>query len=250
MRLRKALLLALAVVLCALALAAPAQATIYSGRIYAKGWVSYSGAVWIGARANIEVRNGAISDADAANGGYAAEALWIGPNMSGTYWVEVGYSRGWGGDNIVTFYWANRNTTSPYYHEHKVWNLNAAAYVGTSPEFKIVRVGSSDDWNVYIDGIYANDAGDDHTANTTFTSIDHFDVGLESNCSSGRLGASTDYVNASTLQKKVPSGSWSYGPAYSGFGDGFQLVELNSSSPFAHGAWSTAGQRLWNWRNY
>jgi hypothetical protein len=249
MNLVRGSLLALLIAACVLSVGGSvAWATVYYQSTYAKGWDQASGAAWTGARANIEVRSGLISDADAADYGFVAESLWIGPDMTGTYWVEVGATRGWQGDNILTFYWVCQNASAPYYHEHKVRNLNAANYVGTTPEFKIVH-GSGNNWNVLIDGTYADDANDDHSAATPFSSIDHFDVGLESNCSSGKMGAATNYVNASGLQRRVSSSTWGNAPAYSGFDGGFQLDELNTSSPFAHGDWTTSGRSLWNYRN-
>ena len=87
-----------------------------------------------------------------------------------------------------------------------------------------------------------------HQAEAEFDHICNFRCGLETNCSSGKMGTEADRVNITTLKKKVGD-SWSFAPD-----DHYQLFEYNPqygySAPIAYGDWGAApGQNLWNYRN-
>jgi len=239
---------------------AQAAAHLYddNDRTYSYGRVYNSTSHWLGAEANIEVRSGDLDSDDANAGGFVDETLWIAPTLTTPYWVEVGLARGWEQSDILTFYWVCRNATATgtpptYYHEHKVWNLNASNYTQQSPVFKIVNVEGTNSWDVYIDGMPADDIEDDNRAGTPFDRINNYDAGLESNCASGKMGTSSNPVNITTMKKKTSSG-WSFGPPYDGYDHGYRLIELNPvygySGPTAHGYWDVSpGQRTWNYRN-
>jgi hypothetical protein len=214
-------------------------------RTWSNGRCYNSGSNWHGAKANIEVRSGSVSAADRADSppGFILETLWIMPQGS-PYWVEVGYVRDFDGDNDLCFYWGSNNTLGFHYHE--VWNLNADAYIGQDPEFRMVNTDGTNSWVVKIDGTYADDIDSDHTATVPFDAIDWFQVGLESNCTSGKMGTQADPVNTKTHKKTTDRTTWSFAPGLTPYNVD---ENINTSPPLAYGAWGTVGQNAWNYRN-
>jgi hypothetical protein len=157
-------------------------------------------------------------------------------------WVECGYVRGWESQNVHTPYWACQ-TLSGNYFEHKV--VNVILTLGNDSVFRISKVTGVDNaWACTIDGVAANDDEGDHVANSCIgNTFDGYRVGLESNCTSGELGASSNPVNISGMKKSSNGGdTWSFGPS-----SGYQLVD---SAGYARGAWVTEGQSSWNRRNH
>ncbi len=224
----------------------PAGAETYRDlRTYSNGRCFHDGSNWHGAKANIEVRSGLISPDDRGDTppGFILEALWLKPDSSPD-WVEVGYIRDYDGDNDLCFYWGSH--TSSGFHYHEVWNINADAYIGEKPEFRIVNTSGTNDWVIKIDGTYANDVGDDHTANVSFDGFDWYQVGLETNCTSGKLGTRDDPVNTNAHKKTTDRINWSFGPGLTPY----NVDEaINGSPPLAWGAWVTVGQVAWNYRH-
>lgn len=173
-------------------------------------------------------------------------------------WVECGYTRGWDpdlegpqvGQDILTAYWAASGSYG--YTEHKVTNTSVSA--GQNRIFSIESRGGRD-WSCYIDWTPARDASGDYTANEVWgnNSFDSFDMGLESNCTTGLLGTSTNWISIATIKKSSDGGTnWSFGPPLGDVG-----ISNPSGPPYAFGHWGTspgggsgaAGQVMWDYRN-
>jgi hypothetical protein len=60
--------------------------------------------------------------ADWPSGGHINQTLWEGSNSdpTGQYWTEIGYTHGWKGQNITTWYWADSRPNGGGYHDHKL----------------------------------------------------------------------------------------------------------------------------------
>jgi hypothetical protein len=232
---------------------------------YARGTVGPSTG-WNAAKADIPIYSGTIG-ADYQSGGHINETLWVSSSPALGLWVEVGYSRGWdpdanpntpNGENILTAYWATKNIYS--YYQHQVTSTTVSA--GQTRTFMIKSLGSNN-WGCYIDGAPAQDSGGDYTANDSWgNTMDHFSVGLESDCTTAHMGSSTDWIVPRSIQKSSTDGStWSFGPADSSFQppDGFLLLGHTGVTyhPFGewglnppnHGGGGTPGQNLWNYEN-
>jgi len=154
-----------------------------------------------GGFANIYVP--ASGAADYASGGFIANVLWVGTGGSTdlSYWVEGGYTKGWHGDAIRTFYWA-RNTKANGYAEHKVGN--ATPTVGTYEPVEIQYTGSNI-WSVYFNFVKAT-SPDGSTANiSALPNSASLETGLEST-SSGSYSAN---AWSNDLEYKTTGGSWS-----------------------------------------
>lgn len=240
------------------AFAAPSYGTIWPyQRAYARGLFGNEGSNWNGVRAHLEVNNGSLSATDAEGlwyydsyaqewifiPGFVSEVIWAYRNTSS--WVEIGYTRGWdsGGyeENVLTAYWACVTLNGVYY-EHRVVNVDVSP--GDDPLFTIKKKPGADNaWLCLVDGVYANDADGDHTANSSIgNNFNHYRVGLESDCSSGKLGSTSDHIGCTLIKKTSDGGdTWSQGP-----GTSYQLTDPSDK---VHGDWIDEYVSLWNYRN-
>lgn len=235
------------VLTCFALLPAVADAAVWqSARAYAFGRVYSSGANWNAARVNLEVRSGSVSTSnpnDIGNGGFIGETLWVG-DANAVSWVEVGYSRGWEGYNYLTPYWAC-NTLADNYYQWPVVNITVTP--GTAPKFRISKhAGLDNAWDCAIDGVAANDITGDNTANSSIgNNFNSFDAGMESNCTSGEIGTTSDYVDVTNMEKASDGGTnYSNGPG---------LTPLHIEDPagnYTHGSWVAVGQSSHHYRQH
>lgn len=236
-------LLTLVLALCVGVLAGwPARcvATIWNDHAYAEGRCYASSATWRGAEANIEVRNGAISDADASNGGFILETLWV-LSTPNTGWVECGYMRGYRGQNIRTPYWYCQTLAGNGYW-HRVVNITLTN--GESPKFRIAKTSADNAWQCTIGGVAAQDSTGDSVANNCLGShINRYEAGLECCASSGRLGTTSDPVDITNQKKKSVDGVWGFSSA------GLPYILGGDPQGITYGWWVTTSQSSSNYRN-
>ncbi len=223
-----------------------------SPHAYSIGRIGLSSATWNLVKATMEVRSGAISDADIlyveapVPGGFIDQTLWA-SNYAGTTWVELGYSRGWRPEypdsyNILTPYWANQQTDGDYI-EHRVTAVSISD--GENRTFKIRKV-SSNTYQVCIgDTLAADEKGDATATDTIGAYIRWVDCGMKTNASSGRLGTSSNPVNDTYILESSNYGSsWVVGP-----NQGYRRVDPDSGGYGSYGGWDSATQSLHNHRN-
>lgn len=166
---------------------------------------------WDGARAYMEIRNGAISDSDAAAGGHINNTLWVYTNDAqndprGVEWVEAGYTRGWRFTNVMTGYWASQRWSEGQnkmvYADHKITSVTMVD--GSHHWFKIMHYSGTTrgeaTWRVYIDGdpVVSGD-GVSVTTSHEFSHATGLDAGLETVASSGVMGNSSNWCNFDSI---------------------------------------------------
>jgi len=103
--------------------------------------------------------------ADYASGGHINGTIWEAvSNATDTsqYWVETGWTHGWEGTAIYTFYWA-RNTPANGYAQHKVNNVSLST--NSWMPMEVMYTGNSI-WSVYLNFVKAT-SSDGSTANIT-----------------------------------------------------------------------------------
>jgi hypothetical protein len=198
------------------------------------------------ARCNIEIRSGRVASGDLdpqTAHGFISEKLYIGDLNSGT-WVEVGYSRGWEGYDCLTPYWANMTLAGNYY-EHSVVNITVTP--GDTPKFRIKKHSGTDNaWDCAIGGVAANDIDGDNTANSTVgNNFNSYEAGMESNCTSGEIGTTSNPVNVTNMEKSTNGGS-SYSTSSNGLTFNLQDPAGNNS----HGSWNSVGISSHNCRQH
>jgi hypothetical protein len=231
---------------------AASSATVWpTDRAYYRGKCGDDSAQRNGARAYLEVNNGSVSAADITgewyNGkwysGFIDETIWVAQNPSYS-WVEIGYGRGWEGFNILYSYWACYTVNGMYY-EHLVTNIDIAP--GDNPRFSIEKNPNQNNaWDCFIDDVPARDNDNDYTANSSIGNyFTKYWIGLESNCTSGEIGSSSDRIDITSMRKTADSGyHWTPGPAVT-----YQTLD---PAGYSHGWWVNdhEGDSLWNWRNH
>ncbi len=86
---------------------------------------------------------------DWAYGGFVDQTLWVGSGAeSNPYWAEIGFGHGWQRQNIMYFYYARVNPSTPY-NEFKLSKTPGGA--GTWHTYEIL-VGSNGYFTSKIDG--------------------------------------------------------------------------------------------------
>jgi hypothetical protein len=90
-----------------------------------------------------------VGAADWSSGGHVNQTIWVGTNGATQLqdWVELGYTKGFEGANVLTFYWADQRPNGGGYHEHQITSVDAN--VGDTHKLWIVYIGN-DKWNVNI----------------------------------------------------------------------------------------------------
>lgn len=79
--------------------------------------------------------------------GFTAQVLWVGTQNNSYRWVEVGLTKGWGGNNSTwTMYWAE---SKPAYAEYKVSGV-LPGKAGSNHTYQ-VQYDSFNTWGAYID---------------------------------------------------------------------------------------------------
>lgn len=219
---------------------AASLATVWADHAYSVGRCYSSSATWRGAEANIEVREGEISDADASAGGFVLNTLWV-LSTPNTGWVECGYMRGYRGDNIRTPYWYCKTLAGNGYW-HKV--VNVSLVNGDTPRFRIEKTAADEAWQCTIGGVAAQDSSGDSVANSCLgTHINRYEVGLECCASSGHLGSVGDWIDISDQKKKAGDGTWGFSTA------GLSYILGGDPQDITHGSWVTTSQSSHNYRN-
>ena len=251
-------LIGLAAALAFLALGSPpAYATIYPDNDHARAQVEvyYPGWSWRGAKAHVEVRSGSVGQTDADNNGWVVQPLWVANRAQYGLdrWVEVGVIRHiWTPFNnllVTRFYWYNVNSSGGHWHVISWHHLDPNDYLGTRIEFRISNVQDTSNWTVTIDGQYADDEDNDHTASPGFNKNDWYAVGVESCASSGRYATKSDHCEVNQIMRNYDWSSWNYaGVQYA------QDLFWNDPNgldgdPSAHGGWTTRVQSMWDYRN-
>ncbi len=79
---------------------------------YAIGMFSSSTA-YGGGTVNFDIES--LSASDCSGGGHTNQTIGVGTNnTTGGYWAEVGYTYGYHGSCVLTYYWARNNPTYGY----------------------------------------------------------------------------------------------------------------------------------------
>jgi hypothetical protein len=193
----------------------------------------YGIALWQNAPQN----NGAYTDmyvssgsaADASSGGFIEQTLWEGTDnqpSSGTYWVEAGYTYGWGNQNILSYYWADNRPTYGYY-QHQVTSVTPS--VGSWMPVEIQYLGSNA-WGVYLNFSKVGTS----TYNPPYS--ENMSTGSEATSSSSTLAG----AYSSGLEYKTLNGSWT-----SSWGSGAGLVCYTP----ANVSWVTTYKEIKDWQN-
>lgn len=152
-----------------------------------------------GVQSYIFVKDG--SAYDYAAGGHINASLWEGTNNSTSLstWVEIGYSRGWNGSNILTWYWADDRPSYGFF-EHRITTPSISA--GTWHHLKILYSGNNT-WTVFIDGSQPNNGGGVSSPNPPDSNS--FEAGLESTSECSDLGSSSSPEISDNLQWRARS---------------------------------------------
>jgi len=119
------------------------------------------------------------------DGGFVDNETWL-VDLTGPYWVEIGYSTF--GSSSVQYFWADSRPGSTYY-EHPMASVAGNEY-GTRPQFAIQH-GSGNSWVASIVGPGSNFGGSWTSTNNTMTGND-IQIGQEL---AGTTGASANYAN-------------------------------------------------------
>jgi hypothetical protein len=181
--------------------------------------------------ANMYIASGSASDA--ASLGHINQTIWVATDNStgsGTYWVEGGYTYGYHGSNILTYYWAHKSPTYGY-GDHQITSITPT--VGNWVPIQ-VRYSTNNTWNIYYNfnvesGPYGSSAA---TGNALWSY--GMVAGLESTCQTSTL----TNAQASALQWLDPQGVWNTGwnttnnssfthvdlPAYASWNTQFQSI--------------------------
>jgi len=96
---------------------------------------------------------------DWASGGFAAQVMWVGTDdrQADDAWVEVGFTHGWQGSNVTTFYTARRKTDNTYTEwrftgmdtsVNRLWTFSAY-YVATSSYYAVIADGITTNYKVW-----------------------------------------------------------------------------------------------------
>lgn len=140
--------------------------------------------------------------ADYASGGHINGTIWEAvSNATSTsqYWVETGWTHGWLGTAVYTFYWA-RNTPANGYAQHKVNNISVTTNSWMPMQ---VSYNGNSIWSVYLNFVKAT-SSDGSTANIT--------AGLYSKGYSGGIESTSNGSWAGTGYwsdlEDLKSGSW------------------------------------------
>lgn len=229
-----------------LIMAASASASYY--RSYGVCWQDRQDLEFNGARQDVEVRSGEISDADANAGRFIIQNLWIITHMEGgeiKEWVETGVRRGWitSPHNIMTAFWAEQHyaeSSSQYvFTQTRITNTMTP---GDFVFFKILHI-SGMKWGVYIEGNPAQTTNGDYTAESQ--NHDYFhksESGLESVATTAKYGSSANWADVEQISTTLNHGSsWS---SWSSAGI------LPEDDPHMHVDWDVAGAHLVNYRNW
>ncbi len=109
---------------------------------------------------------------------------------------------------------------------------------------RILNPGSGNDWVVTIAGQYAQDNSGDYTANTGYSTVDNYFIGLQFTAASGQYGTSSNPSNNTNLGRTLNNGStWGY-PSASYAQNGFQ----NDPAGNTHLGWVTRPHTSWIYR--
>lgn len=199
-------------------------------------------------KATIEVRTGAITQADAGNYGFILQDLWA--IRSSNEWVESGVYRGWpsttyphGDASLEVLFWASKYPVSGGYTFAKWYMYSPTPIAGSTNEhkFKSVDTSGNDPWTIYINGAAANSQ-----YNTVWLSgplVRYVEAGIETNASSGVWGATSNPAFIDTIRRS------SNGGANWGGIVGASLT-YNQSSPWCSWAGWASGQEGTKLLNY
>lgn len=159
------------------------------------------------------------SAADWASGGFIEQTLWEGPSNSpsGSYWVEAGYTYGWEGKNILTYYRADNRPNGGGYHEHQITSITPT--VGTWEPIEITYVGNNQ-WNVYYNFTLQKDPNGYNSISTNNPPYsEYMSTGSEATSSSSTLASALASAYSSGMEYYTISGTWT-----SSWGTGTGLV--------------------------
>lgn len=152
---------------------------------------------------------------DYASGGHINATLWEGTAGSTnlTYWVEIGYTKGWQGSNALTWYRADNRPNGLGYFQHKINTPGITA--GTWHTLQIEFVGSNK-WQVTIDGTKPNNGGGAWTSNPSPGKS--MQAGLESTSECSNMGSQSSPRISDNLTYLIPGCCWQVGwPSGTGF---------------------------------
>ncbi|WDL99695.1 hypothetical protein [Alicyclobacillus sp. ALC3] len=186
-----------------------------------------------GAYADLYISSG--SAADYASGGHINQTVWEGTNYSstGSDWVEGGYTYGYHGANVLTYYWAQNNPTTGY-SDHRVTSTTPT--VGNWEPVEVYYIGN-DTWDVDFDWSTQTDSDGTHTVATGQPPYSNYmATGVESTSSSSTLSG----AYSSGMEYENTSGTWS-----SAWGSGTGLLIYTP----AEAAWTTTNAKLHDWQN-
>lgn len=147
---------------------------------------------------------------DWSSGGFIGGAIWEAVANStavNQYMVEVGWTHGWEGTSVYTYYWA-RDTWANGYAEHKVNNVHLTPRTWMPME---ILYGGSSTWNVYLNFVKAT-SSDGSTANIIAGPYSQgYSGGLESTnirnwSGTGYWNYLEDYKNGSWTSSLDPGG--------------------------------------------
>lgn len=163
---------------------------------------------------------------DIGSNGHINDTIWISTNNSTNWssWVEIGYTRGWYGSNILTFYWTDVRPGSQEY-DHR---LTDSISVGSVYKLGL-KANSSTSWGVYIDGTQRGTS----TPNPDDDQQGIMQTGIETTDINSALGTSSVPVTDYALDYAV-GGAWQGRWGYSG-------DFTNNITGHGHASWSTAG---------
>lgn len=157
-----------------------------------------------GGYANMYIASGSASDV--SSGGHINQTIWVATDNStsaATYWVEGGYTYGYHGNNVLTYYWAH-NTNAYGYGDHQVTSITPT--VGNWEPIQ-VSYSSNNTWNIYYN--WKVETGPDGSSQATFNALWSYGMvaGLESTCQTSTL----TNAQASALEWLNPNGVWQNG---------------------------------------
>lgn len=160
-----------------------------------------------GGYADMYIASGSVSDWSTQNGsGHINQTIWVSTDdqtNTGTYWVEAGYTYGFQGSNVLTYYWAHQSPTYGY-GGHQITSITPT--VGNWEPIEIAYSGNST-WDIYYNwstqtGSYGSSAA---TGNALWS------YGLEAGLESTNTNNKLTNAQLSGLEWLDPNSVWQTG---------------------------------------
>jgi hypothetical protein len=170
---------------------------------------------------------------DWSSGGHINQTIWVATDNStsvGTYWVEGGYTYGYGGSNVLTYYWAHRSPIYGY-AQHNITSITPA--VGYWEPIQIKYVGNNA-WNICYN--WKVETGPD--SSSTATGNGPWSYGMVTGLESTSQTSYLTNAKAFSLQWLDLQGVW-----HTGWNTTNNPSFLYTISP-AHASWNTQYQSI------